>query len=107
MREKTLIKTPWTGFGRNDLRGENEGMITQKFPGSGGSNGAMKMSDPMQHSKLQDNWYIRVPNYEDGGSRFTPPDAVKVPLREMLEIDAAEWDERRGYGRPVKKAPKP
>lgn len=55
-----------------------------------GSNSAIRSSDPLDSMQLMGDWYIRVPNDETGKSRFTPPDAIEVPLKDMLELDKQE-----------------
>lgn len=55
-----------------------------------GSNSACRASDPIDVVLMMEAWYIRVPNDAEGKPRFTPPDAVEVPLAEMMKIDREE-----------------
>lgn len=54
------------------------------------SNGAGRASDPLDRMHMMGDWYIRVPNDENGKPRFTPPDATEMPLKDMLELDKQE-----------------
>lgn len=64
-----------------------------------GSNSACRSSDPLDAMEMMGSWYIRVPNDEKGQARFTPPDAVEVPVAEMLKIDTEERGARSDRAR--------
>jgi len=68
----------------------NIGQIRDNVTFCFGSNSAIKGSDPVDAMQMMGNWYLRVPNDETGKPRFTPPDAVEVPLPEMLALDKQE-----------------
>jgi len=55
-----------------------------------GSNSACKGSDPIDMLQMMGDVYIRVPNDAAGKPYFVPPDAVEVPLKEMLVLDRQE-----------------
>lgn len=69
---------------------EGIGQIRDNVTFCFGSNGAIKGSDPLDSMQLMGDWYIRVPNDAAGKPRFTPPDAIEVPLKDMLELDKQE-----------------
>lgn len=59
------------------------------------SNSAIKSSDNLTHLKLCGSYYIRVPNDENGAPRFSPPDAQRIDIEKILEIDAQEFKRKR------------
>lgn len=59
-----------------------------------GSNSACRGSDPIDMMQMMGDWYIRVPNDAAGKPCFVPPDAVEVPLKEMLALDKQERGRR-------------
>jgi len=84
VRNSNVNKEPYNynqeGIGR--LRDN----ITRLF----GSNSPCQSGDPIDMMQLMGNWYIRVPNDAAGKPHFTPPDAVEVPLQDMLALDRDE-----------------
>ena len=62
-----------------------------------GSNCAGRGSDPLDFMKLQEKWYIRVPNKPGTEEpQFRPPDAVPAAYDEVLLADLMEFKNRNG-----------
>ncbi len=59
-----------------------------------GSSCAISPRDNLAFTRLDGNFYIRVPNDAEGKPHFTPDDAVRVKYDEMLKIDQREYDSR-------------
>lgn len=64
-----------------------------------GSNTACRGGDPLDAMEMMGQWYLRVPNDENGQPRFTPPDSIPVPLEEMMRIDREEMGARSDRAR--------
>lgn len=80
---------------------DQRGLMTGGSKVASGSGG----TDPIETLQLNGDWYIRVPNDQEGRARWQPPDAVPMPYDAMLAADAAEYQRR--YQRPRPKAPGP
>lgn len=86
VRRATVYSDNFSGWEPQPAQGY--GRLTQPISFIGGSNGACRVSDPLQAMLIEDDYYLRVPNDEDGRPRFIPPDAAVVGFDEMLALDA-------------------
>ena len=50
-----------------------------------------QVDNPLMTSKLNNEWYIRVPNDEQGKPRFVPPDSKPVEYKDMMTADFCEY----------------
>ncbi len=71
--------------------GQEAGVLRDYYTFMFASNSAVRGGDPIDHIKLDGNWYLRVPNdRETGVPVFVPPDAVPMAYAEMLKLDRIE-----------------
>lgn len=62
-------------------------------------------SDPLQHMKLNGDYYIRVPNDGRGRPLFVPPDAALMDYETMLGLDELEYAFKYGRVPPARRRP--
>jgi hypothetical protein len=68
-----------------------KGMLSDNATFLFGSNSSCKIADPLDYKFLDGNWYIRVPNDEQGQPRLTPPDSEPVSYPKMQALDHREF----------------
>lgn len=78
----------------NDYNQDGIGHIKEHFGFMSYSNSATRGSDPLEVMEMLGNWYIRVPNDENGQPRMTPVDAVQVTVADALALDKEERAQR-------------
>lgn len=90
VKEKTVISEDFNSSARAE--GHKRDNVTFMF----GSNSPCKGSDPIDFVQFGDDYYLRVPNDENGQPRFVPEHAERVSLDEMRAIDKRDHEISRG-----------
>lgn len=90
VREKTLLSDDFNSYARG------AGHKADHVSFCGGSNSAIKRTNPLDYMQFGDDYYLRVPNDEDGNPRYVPDNAELVSLEEMQKIDERDFKISRG-----------
>lgn len=71
--------------------GLEPGVLRDYYTFMFGSDSPIRGGDPIDHIKLDGDWYLRVPNIKGTDTpAFVPPDAVPMEYAEMLKLDRIE-----------------
>lgn len=90
VREKTFLSDDFNSFARG------AGHKSDHVSFCGGSNSAIQKSNPLDYMQFGDDYYLRVPNDEDGNPCYLPENAELVPFEEMQQIDERDFKISRG-----------
>lgn len=90
VKEKTVISEDFNSYARGE--GFKRDNVTFMF----GSNSPCRGSDPIDFMQFGDDYYLRVPNDENGAPRFIPEHAERVSLDDMRTIDKRDHEISRG-----------
>ena len=90
VREKTFLSDDFNSLARG--AGHKSDHVTF----CGGSNSALKRTNMLDYMQFGDDYYLRVPNDEDGNPRYLPENAELVPFEEMQQIDERDFKISRG-----------
>ncbi len=71
--------------------GQEAGVLRDYYTFMFASNSPVRGGDPIDHIKLDGNWYLRVPNIKGTETPVcVPADAEKIEYAEMLKLDRIE-----------------
>lgn len=73
-----------------------QGFLTDHFTCCTYSSGAVISSDPLDYMKLDEEYYLRVPNDVQGNPVYMPPDSELVDLADMQALDKEEHFRQKG-----------
>lgn len=73
------------------IAGQEPGVLRDYYTFMFASNSPIRGGDPIDHIRLDGDWYLRVPNIKGTDTpAFVPPDAVQMEYAEMLKLDRIE-----------------